>query len=318
MTTYRAPDGAVLHHDVLGGDLPHTLLLDDDSRGSGLSRTAAVVVLAGGAARDPVYLGDLAGLSTGRRLVVPHLRGVGRSPAPATTEAGAYWRQAADIEALREHLGVETLVIVAHSAGTRLAIAYAAQHADRVGALLLITPPVEYLVDEPSDVDALLEARRGEPALDAALVALAEGPDVTTEDSFNDWHQRIAPVGYAAWSAPEQAHASVGRWSLAAARAYFSVEPPPDLAARLRAVTAPVLVVAGAQDALAGLAPVVALAELFANGSAVVIDHCGHYPWVEQPTDFRRAVDPFLDALGQSGASGVPPAGSAPPPQRIS
>jgi len=35
-----------------------------------------------------------------------------------------------------------------------VAIAYAAQFADRVAGLLLITPPADYLVDEPSDADA--------------------------------------------------------------------------------------------------------------------------------------------------------------------
>jgi pimeloyl-ACP methyl ester carboxylesterase len=62
----------------------------------------------------------------------------------------------------------------------------------------------------------------------------------------------------------------------------------------LTSVRAPVLVVAGAQDALTGLAPVLALAERFPAGRSVVIEAAGHYPWVEQPTAFRRAVDPFF------------------------
>ena len=57
---------------------------------------------------------------------------------------------------------------------------------------------------------------------------------------------------------------------------------------------APVLVVAGRQDALVGLAPVLALAELFPAGRSVVINDAGHYPWVEQPLAFRRAVDEFF------------------------
>ncbi|HUG84403.1 MAG TPA: alpha/beta hydrolase [Euzebya sp.] len=68
------------------------------------------------------------------------------------------------------------------------------------------------------------------------------------------------------------------------------------MAQRLGVVTAPVLVVAGAQDTVTGLAPVLAVADLFPAGQAVVIDGCGHHPWVEQPAAFRRAVDPFLKA----------------------
>ena len=83
---------------------------------------------------------------------------------------------------------------------------------------------------------------------------------------------------------------------MAASQAFFSLEPPRDLAERLGAVPAPVLVVAGAQDCLTGVDPLVALAGLFPAGDAVVIGRCGHYPWVEQPADFRRAADAFLGA----------------------
>jgi len=99
--TYAAADGTPLHYDVLGSE----------------PGRCPVVVLAGGAARHPSYLGDLAGLGSFRRLVVPHLRGVGSSPAPAVAEAGSFWRQAADVESLRVHLGGERVTIVAHSAG---------------------------------------------------------------------------------------------------------------------------------------------------------------------------------------------------------
>jgi pimeloyl-ACP methyl ester carboxylesterase len=143
----------------------------------------------------------------------------------------------------------------------------------------------------------LIDNRRGEPAFDAAIAAMEAGPvpDVD-DDTFNVWRQTIAPTGYAKWGLVEQAHARAGQWSLAAARAFFSVEPPDDLALRIGDVTVHTLVVAGAQDYTTGLAPVTALADLFPNGRAVVIDRCGHHPWVERPAAFRRTVDPFLDA----------------------
>lgn len=278
MPTYTGPDGTPLHYDE-GSD----------------SSPPPVVVLAGGAARHPSYLGDLAGLGERHRLIVPHLRGVGRSPLPESEQQGSFWRQAEDLEQLRRHLGLERLVVVAHSAGTRLAVAYAAQFPHRLAGMALITPPAGYLVDLPSDVDELVRRRHGDQVFEAAVVALRAGPDTADDDAFNAWHRRTAPTGYAAWGPRERAHARTGDWHLAAARAYFSVEPPPDLPARLGAVTAPVLVVAGAEDCLTGLAPVVALAKLFPAGRAVSIDACGHYPWVEQPLVFREAVAAFLD-----------------------
>jgi pimeloyl-ACP methyl ester carboxylesterase len=214
---------------------------------------------------------------------------------PASVEVGSFWRQAEDVECLRAHLGLERVLLLGHSAGTRLAIAYAAQFPRRLVGMALITPPANYLVDEPSDADELIGRRHGEPVFDAAIAALKAGPDMDDDNAFNAWQQRTAPAGYAAWGAVEQAHADSGRWNLAASRAYFSVDPPHDLVDRVGEVTAPVLVVAGAEDCLTGLAPVTALAKLFPAGRAVVIERCGHYPWVEQPAAFRQATDAFLE-----------------------
>jgi pimeloyl-ACP methyl ester carboxylesterase len=58
-------------------------------------------------------------------------------------------------------------------------------------------------------------------------------------------------------------------------------------------VKAPTLVLGGAQDCLTGVAGAGA-GEAFPNGDVVLIDQCGHYPWVERPAEFRRAADTFL------------------------
>lgn len=278
MPDYESDDGSRLHYDVLGAE-----------------SAPPVIVVAGGAARHPEYLGDLAGLSGRWRVVLPHLRGVGLSPAADPVERGSFWAQASDLERLRVHLGVERCFVVGHSAGTRVAVSFAAQFPDRLAGLVLIGPPTAYLVDTPRDDEPLAERRRGEPAFDAGLAALQTGPRGTTDEVFNAWQLVVAPTSYAVWGEREQAHARVGAYAYAANRAFFSEEPPADLVTRLGGVTAPVLVVAGADDVGTGLAPVLAVAELFPEGRAVVIEDCGHYSWVEQPAAFRRAVDPFLE-----------------------
>jgi len=277
---YQGEDGALLHYDMAGGD-----------------SASPLIVLAGGAARHPDYLGDLAGLSGHHQLVVPHLRGVGRSSAAETADMGSWWRQAGDIERLRASLGLNRCAVVAHSAGTRLAVAYAAQFPDRLAGLALITPPASYLVDVPTDTPALKAARMAEPPFAAAVSALDAGPDTSSDQTFNAWQQAIAPLCYATWDETAREHARAGGYALAAARAFLSGDPPPDLASRLRDVRAPVLVIAGAQDTIAGTGPVVAVAGLFPDGRAAVIEHCGHMPWVEQPAAFREILGAFLAGL---------------------
>ncbi|MCE7010643.1 hypothetical protein LWC34_48750 [Kibdelosporangium philippinense] len=99
MPTYQAADGVSLHYDIVGEVLGN---VSADVLGgvpkSVFPHGRPIVTLAGGAARHPSYLGDLAGL-TG--LVIPHLRGVGKSPGGGKA---SYWEQPADIEALRGHL----------------------------------------------------------------------------------------------------------------------------------------------------------------------------------------------------------------------
>jgi pimeloyl-ACP methyl ester carboxylesterase len=275
--SYEAGDKTLLHYDVLGAN-----------------SASPLIVLAGGAARHPDYLGDLAGLSERHQLIVPHLRGVGRSGTADLGAMGSWWRQAADIERLRASLGLDQCTVVAHSAGTRLAIAYAAQFPDRLAGLALITPPASYLVDVPADAPALKAARMTEPAFAAAAAAMEEGPDTSGDDTFNAWQQAIAPLCYDTWDQTAREHAGVGWYTMAAARAFLSEDPPPDLARRLGEVRAPVLIIAGARDVIAGQAPVVAVAGLFPGGRAAVIERCGHMPWVERPAAFREILDRFL------------------------
>lgn len=254
-----------------------------------------VLVIPGGGARDPRYLGDLAGLSTRKRLIVPFLRGTGDSPMAEPETSGSAWKQAEDVERLREHLGFDRVTIVAHSSGTRIALAYAAQFGDRVERLVLITPPVGYLLDGVSDVPARIAARRGDPAFDAAVVALEAGPEPGGDEEFGAWQRASGPAAYARWGVEAQKHVAAGRWNRAATTALFSVVPPTDLYEKLTVLRAPVLVMAGADDCLVGHAPVIALANAFPAGESVTIAECGHYPWVEEPAAFRQALDSFLD-----------------------
>jgi proline iminopeptidase len=277
---FESHDGVELHYDVLGQS----------------SSREPIVVLAGGAARHPAYLGDLAGLDSVRTLLILHQRGVGRSAAAGPL---ASWVELAhDVTALRRHLGLGRIDVLAHSAGTRVALAYAAAHPTEIQRLCLVAPPATWLVDATDDREALIERRRGEPWFDDYEKARPALEAAATIEEYRPLARLEAPLAWARWDERAQAHDAIGDQFEAAAAAFFS--PPPDrrrtgeLAAELARVTAPVLVVAGSADAVTGLEPVLALADLFPAGSAVVIPAAGHYPWVEQPTAFRRAVDAFF------------------------
>lgn len=71
------------------------------------------------------------------RIVLFDQRGAGQSTPHASLEENTTWDLVADIERLREHLGIERWVVFGGSWGSTLSLAYAETHPERVRALVL-------------------------------------------------------------------------------------------------------------------------------------------------------------------------------------
>ena len=69
------------------------------------------------------------------------------------------------------------------------------------------------------------------------------------------------------------------------------------LLAGLRSVSAPVLVVAGARDAVTGVESARAVADCFPRACLEVLPRAGHFPWVDEPAAFRSVVGAFLASV---------------------
>lgn len=253
---------------------------------SGDPEAHPVIVLPGGPCRGPEYMGNLAGLDQGRRLVVRHPRGTPRSGGLSR----GWWSDADDVIALADVLDLDKIDVLAHSEGTRLALSVATRYPNRVRSLTLVTPAAAWLTDARHDGDSV--AVDNMPAVTEALRSL-ERDDATTEDAFRESFQRQAPATYAHWTEVEQAHAVVGAVSRASALAWFR-DIPADATDRIRATALPpTLVVGGGSDYLTGIQPVVAYAAAL-GARLSMIEDCGHYPWVEQPDEFLRITDVWL------------------------
>jgi len=71
------------------------------------------------------------------RVVLFDQRGAGQSTPHASLEENTTWDLVADIEKLREHLGIDKWQVFGGSWGSTLALAYAETHPDRVTELVL-------------------------------------------------------------------------------------------------------------------------------------------------------------------------------------
>ena len=280
MATFEGADGTRLAYHQAGEGRP-------------------LICVPGGPMQASAYLGDLGGLSAHRRLVLVDLRGTGESAIPADPASYRCDRQVDDVEALRVHLGLDRIDLLAHSAGAALAQLYAARHPDRVGRLALINPSPRAVGLEVGDLDRrqVAELRRGEawfPDAFAALERIWSG-----EATAADW-TAIAPFTYGRWDAVAQAHLAreASQTNADAAAVYYSagaLEPEATTAALAR-LRAPVLVVAGEYDVALPPKCAAEYAGLFGQAELAVQPGGGHYPWLDDPEWLAQTLVGFLRA----------------------
>ncbi|MEU3310851.1 alpha/beta hydrolase [Nocardiopsis sp. NPDC006832] len=279
MPTFEAPDGARLSYRSDGHGEP-------------------LLCLPGGPMRASAYLGDLGGLSAHRRLVLLDLRGTGDSQAPEDDSGYRCDRQVADVEALRVHLGLERMDVLAHSAAGDLGLLYALAHPDRVRSLVLVTARLRSLGIEFTDghLQEAAALRSGEPWFEAALRGYTNLANGST--SGEDW-DAVMPFFYGRWDERARAHAATGvEQSNEHAAGLFS---PPDAFGPEagRAVVAswgvPVLLLAGELDGAPRPHVAVDAARLFDDARTVTQPGGGHFPWLDDPAFFSDAVASFLD-----------------------
>ena len=278
MPSFPAPDGTDLAYHVVGTGPP-------------------VVCLPGGPMQDSAYLGDLGGLSAHRQLVLLDPRGTGGSGTPADAASYRCDRLVGDVEALREHLGLDQLDLVAHSAGANLAVLYLARHPDRVRTLVLLTPST-FAVGVATSGAARLETARlraDEPWFAPAFAALE---DIVGGTATDDSWSAIDPFFYGRWDAAAQAHQAAQRGhrndEAAAAFGAEGAFDPDATRAALATFDAPVLLLAGEVDLNSPPGVVAEVAALFPNAELVVQPGAGHFPWVDDAARLVATTAAFL------------------------
>ncbi|GAA2304345.1 alpha/beta hydrolase [Streptomyces kunmingensis] len=278
MFTFTAPDGTELACHVRGAGPP-------------------LVCLPGGPMRASEYLGDLGGLTAHRTLYLLDLRGTGRSAVPADEATYRCDRQVDDVEALRVHLGLDQMDVLAHSAGCNLAALHAAHHPERIARLVLVTSAQRALGlrASPDERRAAARLRSHEPWFEAAyaeyekLLAGRDDADYLYDAFF-----------YGRWDERARAHAArTDDQSNERAEVRYSAEgayDPPATRAALARLDAPVLLLAGELDG--GPCPelVHRAAEYYPRGRVVVQPGAAHYPWLDDEEFFVARVAEFLSS----------------------
>ena len=211
----------------------------------------------GGPGLPREHLGTLGGLDRSRTLVRLDPRGAGGSAAPATGDysLAAY---AADLEDLRVHLSIDKMDLFGHSHGAFVAARYAATYPVRVRRLIL-----DAMALRTSEVRPPASGMAGYFARPTAEArAYAEQLVVPRREAVN-------------WFGANEV-------------------PTLDMSVDLREIVAPTLFIYGHSDWAVTEPAVREIRGLLRDLTVVEIPAAGHFAWVEQPADYRHALERFL------------------------
>ncbi|MFY2563843.1 prolyl aminopeptidase [Corallococcus terminator] len=155
------------------------------------------------------------------RIVLFDQRGCGRSTPHASLEENTTWDLVADMERLREHLGIERWQLFGGSWGSTLSLAYAQAHPERVTELVLRG----IFLLRKQELDWFYQ--RGASALfpDAWEHYLAPIPQEEQRDLLSAYHRRLTSADAAT------RHEAARAWSVWEARTSY-LHPNPELVAR--------------------------------------------------------------------------------------
>jgi proline iminopeptidase len=265
----------------------------------------ALVVLHGGPGLSSAYLGpDLEILAGGHTLIHYDQRGSGRSAVlddPTRLTLGDHIR---DVEAVRRHFKLDRVILLGHSWGAALAAHYARAYPEHTAKLILVDPmaprATPYMRQFSQNLVAWMDG-----AKQARVQALREARS-TASDPVTACREfwNIFIRGYFANPAdtsvltrmrgdvcavPADALRNSNLVNTSALRPLGDWDWREDF----RGVQAPVLIIHGEKDPI----PVASAPEwqaAFPNAKLVVVEEAGHFPHVEQPAAFVRAIEAFL------------------------
>lgn len=263
-----------------------------------------LVVLHGGWGAEHSYLLDaFEGLEDRHRLVFYDQRGSLRSPCPdslVSVEA-----HVADLERLRQELGLDRMPLVGHSMGTFLGMSYLREHPDRVGGLVLLNAVVPRTPQSEEEAALYREEQGAFSAWTEREAVAAELDDeglagdlLSDREATHQWRIRFAAANIFHVDRWRQLKGGQVFYDSSAGRAAGrSMGDGWDFMAALREADFPITVINGDHD-LVGFGGKLhrRLLDPLPNVEFVLLENAGHNAWIDAPEAHRAAL---LEALAK-------------------
>lgn len=269
-----------------------------------IGRGTAIIVLHGGPDFDHSYLvPDLDRLADSFRLIYYDQRGRGRSAQGVKPEDVTLASDIADLDKVRQHLKLSSVVLIGHSWGTVLALEYAVRNPERVSRLILLNPAPastedykdlrkEWLETRPDDTErrkaiATSSAyKEGDPEAVTAYYRIHFKPAFARPEEYERFMTRLS-AGFTKEGVLKaravEARLMNDSWAL----------PGYDLLPKLKSLKIPTLVISGDHEFIPA-ATAEHITEALPGARLITLKDCGHFTYMECPVAVHEQIDLFF------------------------
>jgi proline iminopeptidase len=263
-------------------------------RGSG----PALLAHSGGPGFDARGWADFAGIDAFVTVIAIHPRGSGLS-AFAPGDAYLLPDYAADLEALRLHLGLDKPALIGWSHGGMVAQQFAFSYPNSLSKLILLDTSA-YFGEFLSDVEAAVEEFKAEPWYADSLAALKQewAEDYETDADIAALWAREMKFYFKRFDTRAEAYHQRTKdlpVHIAPLKTFNSKEATTmDLRPRLPGISVPTLVIVGRHDFITNVAMAEEMVKHIPHARLEIFEESGHFALVEEPEKFRQVVRQFV------------------------
>ena len=204
-----------------------------------------------------------------------------------------------DLDALRDHLGLDPMALLGHSWGSGLELLYPQAYPDRLSHLILVGPGP--LNTEMRDCYRANRDRMAYPTSPEEFAAIRRSYDQARSDT-GVVPREIDEVLIRVWARVIFYSRETAEWFidfyLSSGGYLRHAESPTNFTHEMQLahadrITAPTLVVYGYQD-YEPITQAYLIKEKVPQTEIAFLNECGHATWIDQPEEYFKVVDTFL------------------------
>ncbi|HNQ62247.1 MAG TPA: alpha/beta fold hydrolase [Bacteroidia bacterium] len=273
-------EGASLYYRVIGEGTP-------------------LLVLHGGPGLDHSYfIPQMQVLSKDYKLIFFDQRGCGRSVEKVDSQSISIDRYLQDIEAIRNHFGLDKINVFGHSFGALIAMRYAIRFPDQVNSLLLVNPTPASSAwrdssfsmirkkNDPETTEKISKLMKTDDFRKRKSEAMSEFYRLSFRSSFYD-PEKVNELSLHFQENYPESVKLIGQLNNDTTLINY------DLHSDLKKLNIPSLIIGAEADVVHPLA----LEELHSalrRSHYILIESCGHFPFIEQPEQLLKSINKFF------------------------